>query len=298
MKHTYTDEQYQKAEAELARIVAAAHEAGWNGVDNPKDLAQFIKRQAEELTQSHSMNAELIKEKLTQSQFSQLRPISEAGPVPEWCVRVTARITNEGYIINPTRNESITHFADIQLPAVKADDSAKPDPYAELKAAHAAGKVIQSDVNEDCDHEDWRDEENPDWKRHPSCYRIKLKPEPETFEAHGKTWTRHTPGDPMPCDENHWIETINKSGGIMGQCYAKQWDWKAVNHVIGWRYAGEPESQQEPAWTPKVGDVVTLKSGGPKMTVTHADGDNIITAHAHNTEIVTMAWSAASLQPA
>lgn len=37
----------EKAEAELARIIEAAHEAGWNGVENPKDLAQFIKYLAE-----------------------------------------------------------------------------------------------------------------------------------------------------------------------------------------------------------------------------------------------------------
>lgn len=50
--------------------------------------------------------------------------------------------------------------------------------------------------------------------------------QPATFEAHGQTWTRHTPGDPMPCD----------------------------------------------AWQPAVGDVVTLKSGGPKMAVCQIQG--------------------------
>lgn len=39
----------KRMEAELARIIAAAHEAGWNGVENSKDLAQFIKDQAETL---------------------------------------------------------------------------------------------------------------------------------------------------------------------------------------------------------------------------------------------------------
>lgn len=44
------------------------------------------------------------------------------------------------------------------------------------------------------------------------------------------------------------------------------------NPFIGWRYADEPSGKSTSdatitPWTPAVGDVVTLKSGGPKMTV-------------------------------
>lgn len=71
--------------------------------------------------------------------------------------------------------KQIRVFAD-QLESQNAPESEKPDPYAALKKAHAEGKVIQRDINADCDHENWRDEKNPDWKSHPSCYRIKPEP--------------------------------------------------------------------------------------------------------------------------
>jgi hypothetical protein len=34
------------------------------------------------------------------------------------------------------------------------------------------------------------------------------KSQPETFEAHGLTWIKHTPGDPMPCDGDARVEWI------------------------------------------------------------------------------------------
>lgn len=37
------------SDAELERIIKAAHKAGWNGVENSKDLAQFITDTAEEV---------------------------------------------------------------------------------------------------------------------------------------------------------------------------------------------------------------------------------------------------------
>lgn len=43
------------------------------------------------------------------------------------------------------------------------------DPYAELKAAHAAGKVIQCRINE---LDTW-DDSSPSWCQPPHCYRIK-----------------------------------------------------------------------------------------------------------------------------
>lgn len=45
----------------------------------------------------------------------------------------------------------------------------QPDPYAELKAAHAAGKVIQCRINE---LDTW-DDSSPSWYNPPHCYRIK-----------------------------------------------------------------------------------------------------------------------------
>ncbi len=97
---------------------------------------------------------------------------------------------------------SLDHLPEPPPPVVKAEQA---DPYAELKAAHAAGKVIQI-LNAQNRYVD----AYPTWHSPPEAYRI--KPEPEVFI--------HAP------------------------------------------------------WTPKVGDVVRLKSGGPKMTVDATTGVN------------------------
>ena len=99
------------------------------------------------------------------------------------------------------------------------------------------------------------------------------KPKPSTFTAHGKTWTRHTPGDPMPCDGErkiYCIDNLGRSGPFSAQSY----DWSANRHarlggnITCWRYADEPTPEPEvKPWTPSVGDLVQLKSGGPVMTI-------------------------------
>jgi len=127
------------------------------------------------------------------------------------------------------------------------------------------------------------------------AYRVlrgKAKPEPATFTAHGKTWTRHTPGDPMPCDGEAKICVIYRTdesyefNGIGMILDAKDLTW---DEIIGWRYADEPTPATlplidvysglechitpdgikaiKPAWQPAVGELVRLKSGGPVMTV-------------------------------
>jgi uncharacterized protein YodC (DUF2158 family) len=52
---------------------------------------------------------------------------------------------------------------------------------------------------------------------------------------------------------------------------ASMYSWTAKDYywwgeIIGWRYADEP-SVTSPEWTPQVGDVVRLKSGGPLMAI-------------------------------
>lgn len=203
-------------------------------------------------------------------QLSNLRPISEAGEVPAGCVRVRGYKEQQGeWHLATWVNSEDTHFADIRVPKEAPKEEEKPDPYAELKAAHAAGKVIQH--LQDGIWWNFTDPRGPAYSDAPDQYRI--KPAPETFEAHGKVWTRHTPGDPMPKAIN--IEAIDRSGCM----YATKLDieheifWTDAeysNPFIGWRYADEP-TPEEPlngkAWTPAVGDVVKLKSSGPKMSV-------------------------------
>ena len=56
-------------------------------------------------------------EQLQAAALSRLRPISEAGPVPEGCVRVSGYIDkNEWFIGIICGDEYDTHFADIRLP--------------------------------------------------------------------------------------------------------------------------------------------------------------------------------------
>ena len=102
------------------------------------------------------------------------------------------------------------------------------------------------------------------------------KPKPETFEAHGKTWTKHKPGDAMPCDGSSAVMALLGDGTFCTQ-QAEDWNWNnrdSTFDIVGWCYADEPTPEplvtkpiSPPTWTPEIGDVVTLKSGGAKMTV-------------------------------
>ncbi len=82
------------------------------------------------------------------------------------------------------------HFPGEQVPEYEYDSSCrvplsipwpemKADPYAELKAAHAAGKKIEVQMP----NGEWFDykPDSPQWNLQPECYRI--KPEPATKEV-------------------------------------------------------------------------------------------------------------------
>ena len=70
-------------------------------------------------------------------------------------------------------------------------------------------------------------------------------PAPETFEAHGHTWTRHTPGDPCPVPYLTKIYALD-AGGSFGPYEAGTFIWADTRHqtlgtnIIGWRHA-EPQ---------------------------------------------------------
>lgn len=118
----------------------------------------------------------------------------------------------------------------------------KPDPYAELKKAHAEGEVIQHRFS---GHLPWNDTDKPEFLSSRE-YRIKPEPEPLTFEAHGKTWTKHKAGDPIPCDGKAQVEvTYGADNRWLSKQSAQWWNWISGN-ITGWRYADEqpaPETQ-------------------------------------------------------
>jgi hypothetical protein len=119
----------EKAEAELARIVAAAHEAGWNGVENSKDLAQFIKDLAQDADELEQRTIEQARKFIEVSALPQLRPIAEAGPVPDGCVRVYALYNKvaEKWMWLATHSPN-TLFADLRLPDPAASQDGQPAP--------------------------------------------------------------------------------------------------------------------------------------------------------------------------
>ena len=156
----------------------------------------------------------------------------------------------------------------------------EPDPYAELKKAHSEGKVIQALGN----NGSWHDLEDFDFCTLAENYRI--KPEPSTFEAHGKTWTRHKAGDPIPCDRKAQVEVIyGADNRWLSKQSAQWWNWISGT-IIGWRYADEstPDPLEDKPWTPAVGDVVTLASGGPLMTARCYTPENAVACDWFNTD--------------
>jgi len=84
---------------------------------------------------------------------------------------------------------------------------------------------------------------------------------PKTFQAHGFTWTAHTPGDPMPCDGNKMVCILLQSE-LHNRTYdhderlAKYYPWESKStdedsRVVGWYYANNPQpSKPASAWRP------------------------------------------------
>lgn len=170
------------------------------------------------------------------------------------------------------------------------------------------------------------------WK--PGCG-PKTKTKPETFEAQGKTWFKHVPGDPCPCEEGDKIEILcSEAGAAKG--FAHEFCWEETGErkyywgvIIGWRYADERPEQipivsintkdcnpmdkataedlgamvkaavaTSQPWQPAPGDVVRLKSGGPEMTVLVVVDSSVSVIWAPNSEKIEAAdIPTACLQP-
>lgn len=71
---------------------------------------------------------------------------------------------------------------------------------------------------------------------------------PETFVVDGKTFTRHKPGDPMPCDGERKVDYAFKDGATSRwPSFAQELRWSNEDDecdIIGWRYADTPKDEQ------------------------------------------------------
>lgn len=101
--------------------------------------------------------------------------------------------------------------------------------------------------------------------------------EAATFEAHGKTWIK---SDTKPENDNAPIEWI--LADELNGCQPYKSDFISTSKrlgtwigIAGWRYADEPAPESAQPWTPAVGDVVRLKSGGLNMTVKDITSDGL-----------------------
>ena len=261
--HTVANARSEKAEAELAQ---------WKN-DHAFQVQQWQEmRDAKVKAEAELANAKEIiaaMQRVKESGLSRFRPISEAGPVPAGAVRVYYDKHWKHW--GELRDDKHTHCADILLPeasqpavesAKEIWDAAKPERFIEPAKTDAA-----------------------------------------TFEAHGKTWVKLIDRNP-PC-ESHKLVNVMCAGddeyraNILCKANDVTW-WDEA--ILGWRYADEPTPEVviTEHWTPKVGDVVQLKSGGQKMTVIdfHADG-RVICNHFNNAgALCSPYFPAATLQPA
>lgn len=74
---------------------------------------------------------------------------------------------------------------------------------------------------------------------------------PTTFEAHGKEWFPHTPGDPRPCDKDTLVFILTADGEESDAPEsASSWIWDKLSNwedarIKGWRYATPPQEMDE-----------------------------------------------------
>lgn len=114
------------------------------------------------------------------------------------------------------------------------------------------------------------------------------------------------------------LRPLSKAGEVPEGCvryytYKKDGEWTSASrwpcsrdtHYIEVRlpyldpeYKPSTEPLEIKPWTPAVGDVVTLKSGGPKMTVMQDMGHKFLCAYDFHGEVKTVSISTNCLQPA
>ena len=100
---------------------------------------------------------------------------------------------------------------------------------------------------------------------------------PNTFTAHGHTWTSHTPGDPMPCDGERLVCILTRYNKDHAPCEiefttprrAEGWTWGntlRTCEIIGWRYADETQKPKPASpWRP----IAEAPRDGTRLLVIH-----------------------------
>ena len=309
--HDYTDEQLQAAID--AAFPAGARPEGFN-LDNRPSSVDWKLEAPNRLAIARAFLAALPKP-AEADPYARLKAYAAAG------ARIRCYYRDEGQVsfwggwnvhgrwewCQPVDQYEI-HPDDLHLCPEYAPKAASPDEHLlsqALRALCLTRDYVGPAVLKAMPGWDWYDAgtaisdriPNDEWAEQ---FRLRLKEpdEPATFEAHGKTWTRHMPGDPCPCDLRASVYVAFKDGTFSGRPgLAVNWAWGTYlpdsEWLIGWRYADEPaqaeaantdkewnEYQQElmnplpKPWTPRPGDVVRLKSGGPVMTVEAPNKDS------------------------
>jgi hypothetical protein len=91
------------------------------------------------------------------------------------------------------------------------------------------------------------------------------KEAPVTFQAHGKIWTRHTPGDPRPCDGHKVIEWLLPSELNGKEPFQPMPDTASNPHTwrvaIGWREADEPAQEVPQPSLPERNPSIMMQDG-------------------------------------
>ena len=110
------------------------------------------------------------------------------------------------------------------------------DPEREAFDAWRSKNTVDSD---DAFFQVWK--AGRDELREKSGTAVHEKPAPETFEAHGYTWFKHTPGDPCPVTKDAMVVVFNDNKDEVepcsGGCNHLDWSANVGTKIIGWRHA-------------------------------------------------------------
>jgi len=106
-------------------------------------------------------------------------------------------------------------------------------------------------------HNEWIHNEKENGAYALDGFRV-IIPVSKTFEAYGLIWTKHKPGDPMPCDGDSKVNILLRDELVSSynpqECFAHYCRWdKEISveaQIIGWRYADKKTVRLGPSDIP------------------------------------------------